>query len=260
MALTIDSMVTLNNGMTMPMLGFGTWQVPESPVGEQAVATALEVGYRLIDTAAAYGNEQSVGAAVAASGVDRHAVFITSKVWGNAHGMTDTSTACRASLRRLGMNYLDLYLIHWPTPRWPDIWRAMLDLQQAGLCRAIGVSNFGIDLLEALRAISPVPPAVNQVPFSPSKLQPELRAYCRDHDIAFEGYSPLQGSNLRDPRLREIARRHGKSPAQVIIRWSLQHDAITIPKSTHRERIRENAAVFDFNLDEQEMNIIDGTG
>lgn len=245
----------------MPLFGLGTWQLAEGEEARRATGYALEIGCRLIDTAAAYENERSVGAGVRESGIPREEIFLTTKLANHQQGYDSALAAFRESLARLGTDYIDLYLIHWPaTDQWPDAWRAMLTLLEGGQCRAIGVSNFQIAHLEELRAFSPILPAVNQVPFSPRRPQRELLAYCREHGIAFEGYSPLRGANLADPGLAAIAGKHGKTPAQVLLRWSLQHGAITIPKSAHLERIRENADIFDFTLNDEEMRTVDGMG
>ena len=258
--LTITSTVKLNNGVDMPIFGLGTWQLDEGEEARRAVEYALQIGYRHLDTAAAYGNEHSVGKAVKESGLERREVFITTKLWNEDQGYESALAACNASLERLGTDYLDLYLIHWPaTDRWPDAWRAMLTLLEGGQCRAIGVSNFEIHHLEELREFSPIAPMVNQVPFHPFKYQKELLDYCNAHDIRLEGYSPLtHGRHIEHPQLATIAAKHHKTPAQVLIRWALQHAVITIPKSAHSERIRENAAIFDFALDAEDMTVLDG--
>lgn len=259
MSLSISSTVALNNGVPMPMLGLGTWNSQAGREAEQAVRYALAIGYRLIDTATAYGNEASIGAAIAESGIDRREIFVTTKVWIDDQGYEATRAACRRSLAALRFDYLDLYLIHWPAPnRWLDAWRAMTELQNEGLCRAIGVSNFTIHHLEELQAASPVVPAVNQVEFNPFAYKKDLLQYCRDHRIQLESYSPLtRGARLNHPTLMAIAKTHGKTPAQILIRWPLQHQVVVIPKSAHRERIKENADVFDFELSAEEMAALD---
>jgi len=223
------------------------------------VRYALELGYRLIDTASAYGNETDVGAAVEVSGVPREELFITTKAWIDEQGKDATVEACRRSLARLGLDYLDLYLIHWPAPGvWPQAWEAMLGLLQSGECRAIGVSNFGIHHLEELLARSPVVPAVNQVEFNPFFYRKDLLDYCREKGIRLESYGPLtRGAKLHDPRVAAIADAHGKRPAQVLLRWAIQHGVVPIPKSVHAARIRENSEVFDFELAPEEMGVLD---
>lgn len=258
--LTITSCVTLNNGILMPWFGLGVYQTPPGKVTEQSVAWALEAGYRHIDTARVYKNEESVGRALRASGVPREEVFITTKLWNAEHGFDEATQACRKSLERLGLDYLDLYLIHWPvegTRR--DSWRALEELHLEGLCRAIGVSNYTIRHLEEMEEYAQVLPAVNQVEFHPFLHQRDLLAWCRDHDIVLEAYSPLtRGERLNDPLLATIAAAHEKTPAQVLIRWCLQKELVVIPKSEKEKHIRDNAQVFDFQLTEEEMERIDG--
>lgn len=259
MALSISSMVTLNNGVQMPVLGLGTWQTPRGETVRRAVRAALETGYRLIDTAAIYGNEEDIGAAIAESGIDRSELFITTKLWITDVRYQRALAACRRSLQRLRLDYLDLYLIHWPVPwLWPQAWRALMTLQEEGLCRAIGVSNFDIRHLQAAMQLGPVVPAVNQVEFSPFVYRRELLEFCREHGIQLESYSPLtRGAKLRDPRAAAIAQHYGKTPAQLFLRWALQHGLVTIPKSTRPERIRENADIFDFEITPEDMAALD---
>jgi len=258
MALSISSTVTLNNGVRMPVLGLGTWQAASGEAMRRAVRAALDAGYRLIDTAAAYGNEEDIGTALAESGVDRSELFVTTKLWVADILTHRAKAAFQASLKRLRLDYLDLYLIHWPLAGWPQAWQDLLDLQASGQCRAVGVRNFGIRHLDAARAISPTAPAVNQVEFSPFLYRRALLDYCRAHDIQVEGYSPLtRGHKLRDPRVTAVARRYGKSNAQLFIRWALQHGLVSIPKSTHPEHIRENAGVFDFEISAADMFALD---
>ncbi|MGI0156751.1 MAG: aldo/keto reductase, partial [Thermoplasmata archaeon] len=234
---------------------------PPGAVTRQAVTWALAEGYRLIDTATLYGNEADVGAAARASGVPREEVFVTTKLWHSDQGYAAAKRACRESLERLGLDYVDLYLIHWPRADSPgdrlETWRAFEELKDAGLCRAIGVSNYTIRHLEEL-ARARTPPAVNQVEFHPFVYDPELVEYCSTHGIRLEAYSPLtRNRRLDDPTIAEVARTVGRSPAQVLIRWGLQHGAVEIPKSVHRERIRENARVFDFELPDAAMARLD---
>jgi diketogulonate reductase-like aldo/keto reductase len=259
MTLSITTTVPLNSGVSMPIFGLGTFRMPTGAV-EAAVHRALSLGYRLLDTASAYGNEAEVGRAVATSGLDRGSIFLTTKVWVDEQGYDETRAACRRSLTALGTPYVDLYLIHWPEPkRWPDAWRAMLALQESGLCRAIGVSNFAIHHLEALREISPAMPAVNQVEFNPFRFDRDLLAYCRDHNIRLEAYTPLtRGAKLHHPTIDAIATDHGKTAAQVLLRWGLQHGVIEIPKATGDAHLRENAAIFNFALTDADMAALDG--
>lgn len=251
--------VALANGVRMPWLGLGVWRTPEGEAVEQAVAWALEAGYRHVDTAALYRNEAGVGKAIRASGVDRKAIFVTSKVWNSDQGYDNTLRAFEASQRRLDLGPLDLYLIHWPVAgKFADTWRALERLYDEGHVRAIGVSNFQVHHLEELAQTANVAPMVNQVELHPLLTQVPLREYCRAHGIQIEAWSPLMQGHLDQPIIAEIARAHGKTPAQVVLRWDLQHGIVTIPKSVHRERIRENAQVFDFALTDQEMAAIDG--
>jgi len=258
MALSLSSAVTLNNGVRMPMLGLGTWQSARGETVRRAVRAALDAGYRLIDTAAAYGNEEDIGAAIAESGIDRSELFITTKLWIADARYHRALAACRQSLRRLRLDYLDLYLIHWPVPwLWPQAWRALLTLREEGLCRAIGVSNFNIRHLQAAMHLGAVP-SVNQVEFSPFLYRRDLLQFCREHGIQLESYSPLtRGAKLRDPRVAALARHYGKTNAQLFLRWALQHGVVTIPKSTHPERIRENADLFDFEITLDDMAALD---
>ncbi len=253
----------LNQGVEIPVLGLGVFQSPPGKPTRQAVTWALEAGYRHIDTAAMYGNEADVGQAVRASDVPREEVFVTTKLWHTEHGFERAQKAAHHSLKELGTKYIDLYLIHWPRANSPadrlGSWRAFEKLQREGVCRAIGVSNYTVRHLEELAAHSQVVPAVDQVEFHPFVFDPELLGYCDRHGIRLEAWSPLtRGRRLEEPTLTEIATAHGKTPAQVLIRWGLEHGIIEIPKSIHRERILENAQVFDFQLSPPEVARLDG--
>jgi diketogulonate reductase-like aldo/keto reductase len=239
----------------MPMLGLGVWQVPRGRETEQAVGWALEAGYRHIDTARAYDNEDSVGVAIRASGLPREQIFVTTKLLPSAR---DAEQELRASLQRLGLDYVDLYLIHAP-PRDPTwFWSDLERLHRQGLARAIGVSNYGVRELGAVLGRAQIRPMVNQVQFSPFQYRRRLLEFCHSQGILFEGFSPLnRGRGLGQPPIPGIAQRLGRTPAQVMLRWSLQHAAVTIPKSTHRERILENARVFDFALTPEDMAALD---
>jgi diketogulonate reductase-like aldo/keto reductase len=259
---SLGSRVALNQGPPIPWVGLGVFLSEPGPVTEQAVRWALDAGYRLIDTAAMYENEADVGRAVRASGLPREQVYVTTKLWIDDLGYESALRAGRASLERLGLDYIDLYLIHWPRAPSPqvriDSWRALGELRDTGVCRAIGVSNFAIRHLEELRSASGIVPAVDQVEFHPWIYDPELLLYLAQHGIRPEAYSPLTRSRrLDDPTIAEVARTHGRSPAQVLIRWGLQHGIVEIPKSVHRERIEENARVFDFALGAGEMGRLD---
>jgi len=250
---------TLNNGVAMPWFGLGVYKTQEGPEVEQAVAAALEAGYRLIDTAALYGNEKGVGNAIRASGIRREDIFVTTKVWNSDQGYDETLRAFEASLSRLGFDYVDLYLVHWPVKgKYKDTWRALERLYKEGYARAIGVSNFHIHHLEDLLSSCEVKPAVNQVECHPLLTQEELRKYCRDQHIAFQAWSPIMKGQLDLPVITELAAKYGKTPAQIVLRWDLQNDILTIPKSVRPERIRENANIFDFELSAEDMARIDG--
>ncbi len=242
-------------GIGIPQLGLGVFQTPEGKETVDSVRWALEAGYRHIDTAAVYGNERSVGEGMRESGVLRRDIFLTTKLWNDDIRAGRTEEAFYESLDRLGTSYVDLYLIHWPVDGWQRAWEVMVDLYHQHRIRAIGVSNFQRHHLEELRAISAVRPAVDQIESSPQFLNQELIDYCHGKRIHVEVWSPLGGTGgtlLKDPVLQQIAEAHGKSPAQVVIRWHLQRGVIVIPKSTHEERIRQNFDVFDFSLDNAE--------
>ncbi|MCX2926837.1 aldo/keto reductase [Streptomyces sp. NEAU-W12] len=252
--------ITLNNGVTMPQLGFGVWQVPD-PEAETAVTAALEAGYRSIDTAAVYGNEEGTGRAVAASGIPREDLFVTTKLWNDDQGYDTTLRAFDTSLSKLGLDYVDLYLIHWPMPargRYVDTYRAFEKLHAEGRIRAIGVSNFLPEHLEHLLEETSVVPAVNQIELHPHLQQSAAREYHAERGIATEAWSPLgSGKGLLEvPAIVAIARKHGRTPAQVVLRWHLQLGNVVIPKSVTPSRIEENIDVFDFSLDTEDLAAI----
>ena len=253
--------VTLNNGVEIPQLGFGVFQIPEDET-TAAVSAALETGYRHIDTAAAYGNEAGVGRALADSGLSRDELFITTKVWNSDQGYDATLRAFDTSLAALGLDRLDLYLIHWPTPArdlYADTWRALERLVEEGRLRAAGVSNFQPAHLQRLLDGNSLVPTINQIELHPGLQQSELRAFHAEHGIATEAWSPLaQGAVLDDEAITSIAGRTGKSPAQVVLRWHLQLGNVVIPKSITPSRIRENFEVFDFELTDEDMSTIAG--
>ncbi|MFC8560001.1 aldo/keto reductase [Peribacillus frigoritolerans] len=255
----IGETITLHNGVKMPQLGFGVFKVKNGNETVESVKKAVEVGYRAIDTAAIYENEEGVGQAIRECGVPREELFITSKVWNTEQGYDTTLKAFEDSLNRLGLEYLDLYLIHWPgNDKYLETWRALEKLYKDGKVKSIGVSNFHIHHLENLLANSEVKPVVNQIELHPLLTQVEIRDYCAKHEIKVESWSPLgRGNLLEEPTINHIAKKHGKSPAQVLIRWHLQHDLVVIPKSITPSRIKENAQVFDFSLSLNEMNQID---
>jgi diketogulonate reductase-like aldo/keto reductase len=253
----IDSKIKLNDGHAIPRLGLGVWLISSGKSCESAVRAALDVGYRHIDTAAYYGNEESVGKAIRDSGIARDEIYLTTKLWNRDHG--NPERALERSLGKLKMDYVDLYLIHYPVPERLRSWRALAGLRAAGKTRSIGVSNFTIRHLTELLADSDRIPAVNQVELHPYLYQGELADFCHDKNIVIEAYSPLtHGERLNDPRLVAIARKYSKSPAQILIRWALQHDFVVIPKSANRQRIIENADVFDFAISAADMQALDG--
>jgi methylglyoxal/glyoxal reductase len=259
---TIASRVRLNQGAEIPWLGLGVFQTPPGSATRNAVTYALEAGYRAVDTAAMYQNEADVGEAVRASGLARDEVFVTTKLWHSEHGYESALRAGRASAERLGLGSIDLYLIHWPRANRPedrlDSWKALGQLRKEGVCRAVGVSNYTVRHLEEIREHSDLVPAVNQVEFHPFVYDPELLRYCESHGIRLEAWAPLtRGRRFEDPTVAAIAAAHHRTPAQVLIRWGLQHEILEIPKSVHRERIRENAQVFDFFLSASEMSALD---
>jgi len=255
--------VTLNDGNTIPQIGFGVFQVPEEET-YNAVTAALQAGYRSIDTAKAYGNEEGVGKAIADSGIAREELFVTTKLWNEDHGHDEALKAFDTSLSKLGLDYLDLYLIHWPVPaqdRYVDTYKAFEQLRSEGRVRSIGVSNFTEAHLQRLLEETSVVPVLNQVELHPNFTQKELRAFHAEHNIVTEAWSPLaQGDLLDNAKLGTIAQAHGKTPAQVVLRWHMQLGNVAIPKSVTPERIAANIDVFDFELTGDEMVTIDTLG
>jgi len=255
-AVTADGRArVLGDGNEIPLLGLGVWQMPDGRECEDAVRWALEAGYRHVDTAQAYGNERSVGRALRDSGVPREEVFVTTKFY---PARDDAEVEAQGSLERLGIEQVDLYIIHWPQggPTWA--WDGMQRARERGYARSIGVSNFSIAQLDELLAAADTPPVVNQVQFSPFEHRRALLEGCDERGVAIEAYSPLgTGEHLGDDRVREIAGRVGRTPAQVLIRWSIQRDLVVLPKSTHRDRIEQNAQVFDFTLSDDDMAALD---
>jgi diketogulonate reductase-like aldo/keto reductase len=249
----------LHNGVKMPWIGLGVLYVDEGGPVENAVRWALEAGYRHIDTASFYGNEAGVGRGISASGVPREDVFITSKVWNSDQGCEKTLAAFEASLKRLGMAYVDLYLVHWPVKElYKETWRALEAIYESGRARAIGVSNFLIHHLQDLMADARVMPMVNQVEFHPYLQQPELQAFCREHHIQLEAWRPLmKGRIVEVPELVALGEKYGKNAVQITLRWMIQKRVVTIPKSARKERIFSNIDIFDFELDEADMALID---
>jgi diketogulonate reductase-like aldo/keto reductase len=259
MELTIETKLKLNDGNLIPQLGLGVWQISSAKTSDVVLA-ALEARYRHIDTASAYGNEENVGAAIRMSGLPRESIFVTTKLWNSDHG--NPERALDTSLRKLKMDYIDLYLIHFPVRQRRQSWRALEALQKKGKTRSMGVSNFTIAHLSELLAESETVPAVNQVEFHPYLYQQDLLAFCRAKGIVVEAYSPLtHGERLKDPKLVAIAKKYlspeAKSTAQILIRWALQHGLVVLPKSSNRRRIFENADVFDFEISEDDMRLLD---
>ncbi|HWP23700.1 MAG TPA: aldo/keto reductase [Candidatus Binatia bacterium] len=276
----MDTAIALNDGRRIPRLGLGVWRIPNGRKCESAVLTAFEAGYRHIDTASLYGNEESVGAAVRASGIPREEIFVTTKLWNSDHG--NPERALETSLRKLKLDYVDLYLIHYPVPERLKSWRVLEKMKRQEKALSIGVSNFTIGHLTELLAQTEIVPAINQVEFHPYLYQRELLEFCAARGIALEAYCPLtQGQRLNDPKLLAIAKKYPgpsmpparrqtalwfrrsasaetRSPAQILIRWAIQHNLVVIPKSAHPDRIRENAQVFDFEIAAEDMQALDG--
>jgi diketogulonate reductase-like aldo/keto reductase len=258
----ITSTIRFSNGVAIPRFGLGVYLLGRGDSAVKIIQHAFEVGYRHVDTAAFYGNEESVGQAVRESGLPREAIFVTTKLWNSDHGYDQALRAFDESLRKLGLDYLDLYLIHWPVHRKRlDSWRALETILAEGRCRAIGVSNYMVQHLEELRQHSDTVPVINQIELHPYNYGyfKETVDYCRANNIVVEAYSPLtKGRKLNDPRLLAIAQKYTKSAAQLLIRWGLQQGFVVIPKSANRDRIRENAQVFDFEISDDDMATLEG--
>ena len=252
-------LTTLNNGVEIPQLGLGVWQTKDGQEVIDSIHAAVDHGYRLIDTAAIYGNEEGVGEAIRTASIPREELFITTKLWNSDQGYDATLQAFDKSMERLGLEYVDMYLIHWPVPKldkYIDTWKALETIYKQGRAKAIGVCNFNVDHLEKLLAASEIKPAVNQIELHPRLQQRELRDYCQANGIRIESWSPIGGTGgdlLDDPTLAIIADKHHKSTAQIVLRWHVQLGLIVIPKSVHAERIQQNADVFDFELDNDDM-------
>lgn len=259
MSFTLNSTAKLNNGVQIPRLGLGVYQIPPGKSTVKAVKYALEIGYKHFDTAKIYGNESDVGKALKESDVKREDIFITTKVWNSDQGYDSTLKAFESSLKRLGLSYVDLYLIHWPVQgKIIETWKAMIKLLNSGKVNAIGVSNYSINELKETIHSSDTVPAINQVEFHPFLNQKDLLQFCKSNVIQLEAYSPLtRGERLNDPNIVRIAKSYDKTSAQILVRWSLQHDLVVIPKSSHEERILENSQVFDFHINQKDMEILD---
>jgi diketogulonate reductase-like aldo/keto reductase len=251
--------LSLRDGTPIPQIGLGVWQAGRGKTSQDAVAAALRLGYRHVDTAQAYGNEHEVGEAIRSSGLEREEVFVTTKLWNADQGYDSARRAFDASLARLGFDYVDLYLLHWPVAgKRLDSWRALEKLHAEGRARAIGVSNFLVPHLEELLAHSSLPPSVNQIEVHPFFQQRDTRAYCKAQDIVVEAYSPLtHGTLINHPVITSVAQTVKKSNAQVLLRWGIQHGMVVLPKSVNAARIAENADVFGFTLESREMHLLD---
>ena len=253
-----EHVIHLNDGREMPLLGLGVYKATDNEELKQAISSAVSWGYRLIDTASFYKNEEGVGKGIQALNLPREDLFVTTKIWNTAQRIGDIEDSFNRSLERLALDYVDLYLIHWPVPGcFGNTWKAMERLQDQGKVKSIGVSNFSIQDLELLKTVSDVIPAVNQVEFHPLFNHPELKSYCEENGIALQAYAPLaRGAYLKSPLMIEIGKSHQKSPAQVGLRWLVQQGIAVIPKSIHEERLAENSQIFDFVLSDEEMAAI----
>lgn len=264
---SLNDTYDLNNGVKIPVIGLGTWKTPNGEDAKNAVKDAINLGYRLIDTAAAYGNEEGIGQGIKESGINRYDLFITTKLWNDSHGYKKTEAAIDESLQKLGLDYLDLYLIHWPNPvsirdHWAELnaesWQAMEEAVAAGKIRAIGVSNFRRKHLDELLKTASFRPAVNQNYLNPSDLQEDITSYNSEYSIINEAYTPLgRGGLFNNETVVKIAKYYEKSPAQVLLRWSIQHRFVPLPKSVHRDRMKENIDVFDFVINNEDMKKLD---
>lgn len=253
-----EHVIHLNDGREMPLLGLGVYKATDDLELKQAISDAVSSGYRLIDTASFYKNEEGVGKGIQALDLPRENLFVTTKIWNTAQRIGDIEDSFNRSLERLGLDYVDLYLIHWPVPGcFGNTWKVMERLRADGKAKSIGVSNFSIADLELLKTVSDVVPAVNQVEFHPLFNHPELKAYCEERGIVLQAYAPLaRGAYLKSPLMLEIGKTHEKTPAQVGLRWLVQQGISVIPKSVHKERLEENSQIFDFALSDEEMAAI----
>ena len=259
MELSIDSREKLNSGTEIPVFGFGTYQLTGEKRVKEALRAALETGYRLIDTAQMYGNEKFVGDVIRQSGIPREEIYITTKLDNDQHGYDKAKLSFDKSMDRLQLDYVDLFLIHWPVEGLRlESWRALVDIYNQGGAKAIGVSNYTIRHLKELFNNSETKPAVNQVEFNPFNFQDDLLSFCKEEGIRLQGYTPLSRTNkFNNDTIQELSSKYSKTPAQIMLRWALQHNVIPIPKSSHPERIKENAHVFDFFIEDQDMEKLD---
>lgn len=255
----ISTKITLNNGIKIPQFGLGVYKVEEGKQIEQTIEYALDLGYRLIDTAAFYENEKGVGKAITNSSVPRKEIFVTTKIWNSDQGYEKTIQAFNRSFEKLGLEYIDLLLIHWPVKeKYLETWKALEEIYKQGKVRAIGVSNFTIEHLSHLLAHATIKPVLNQVELHPKLSQKELIQFCKEHDIVVQAWSPIaRGAVLDEPILVELSKKYNKSVAQIILRWHLQNDVLIIPKSSNKERLEENSNLFDFELTKEDMKLID---
>jgi diketogulonate reductase-like aldo/keto reductase len=255
----IEDCTLLNNGLKMPWFGFGVFQIEDGQQVKQAVKAALDTGYRSIDTATVYGNETGVGKAIRESAIPREDIFLTTKVWNDDQRGNRVIEAFEESLKRLDTEYVDLYLIHWPVQGcYQETWHEMEKIYHSGRAKSIGVSNFLVHHLEEILPDSQILPAVNQIEFHPFLIQPKLLKFCQEHKIQVEAWSPLmQGQIITGQAVQELAKKYQRTPAQITLRWDLQHEVVTIPKSIHPNRIAENAQIFDFVLSQEDMNVLD---
>ena len=257
MQLDINNKLKLNNGVEIPYLGLGTWDIRRKKNIDRAIHSAFEFGYRLIDTAAGYYNEKEIGEAIKSGSVPREEIFITTKLDNSDHGYKQALKAFETSIKKLDVEYVDLYLIHWPVRGRNESWKAMEELFKQEKCKAIGVSNFMINHLEDLKKNSSVLPAVNQIEFNPFVYEKEVIEFTQNLGVAIEAYTPIaRGKKFKNTAIKELSEKYGKTEAQLMLRWGLQHNAIVIPKSSNPERIKENTDIFDFNISDEDMKVL----
>jgi diketogulonate reductase-like aldo/keto reductase len=257
MQLNINSKLKLNNDVEIPDLGLGTYRITGQKEIDKALHSAFDAGYRSIDTAAAYDNEEEIGKSIKKSSAPREEIFITTKLDNSNHGYEAAKKAFDKSLKKLDCDYIDLYLIHWPVEGREESWKAMEELLESGKCKSIGVSNYMVKHLEEHMEKSSVVPAVNQIELNPFVFEADVLDYCKNHNIAVQAYTPItKGKKFKDPEIKRLSEKYEKTPAQVMLRWAIQHNVIVIPKSSTPERIKENADIFDFNIDDEDMEVL----